>query len=91
MPASEPAASAASDKVRTTLPVESGDRLWICRQQLSRVRRKDGEGMTGMQKTAYEAVKEVAANILSGKYGKDDDIDIDALEDDLEDATADLG
>lgn len=53
--------------------------------------KKDGEGMTGMQKTAYEAVKEVAANILSGKYGKDDDIDIDALEDDLEDATADLG
>lgn len=53
--------------------------------------KKEGEGMTGMQKTAYEAVKEVAANILSGKYGKDDDIDIDALEDDLEDATADLG
>ena len=44
-----------------------------------------------MQKTAYEAVMEVASKILDDAYGKDDDIDVDALEQDLNDVTADLG
>lgn len=47
--------------------------------------------MNGMQKTAYEAVMEVACKILDGAYGKDDDLDVEALEEDLDNATADLG
>ena len=46
--------------------------------------------MNGKQKTAYEAVIEVAQKILDGAYGKDDDIDIDALRDDLDDTTDNL-
>jgi hypothetical protein len=47
--------------------------------------------MDGMQKTAYEAVMEVACKILDGAYGKGDDIDVEALEQDLDDTTANLG
>lgn len=47
--------------------------------------------MNGMQKTAYEAVMEVAGKIRDGAYGDDDDIDVEALEEDLDDATANIG
>ena len=47
--------------------------------------------MTGQQTIAYEAVMAVACKILDGAYGDDDMIDVEALEEDLDDCTADLG
>ena len=46
--------------------------------------------MNGQQKTAYEAVMEVAQKIRDGAYGKGDVLDVEALEEDLDNATADL-
>ena len=47
--------------------------------------------MDGQQLTAYEAVMKVACQIQEGMYGTGEDIDVEALESDLDDATADIG
>ena len=44
--------------------------------------------MTGMQKTLCINLHEIVAAIEAGKYGIDDDVDTDALLDDLEDILA---
>jgi hypothetical protein len=46
--------------------------------------------MDGIQEKIYRAVMDVACNILDGAYGTYDDIDVEAVEEDLDDATADF-
>ena len=44
--------------------------------------------MIGMQKTLFLSLREIAIAIEAGKYGVDDDVDTEALMDDLEDILA---
>ena len=37
------------------------------------------------QKAVYEAVMEMASSVLDGRYGKNDDFDVEAWRDDLDD------
>ena len=39
--------------------------------------------MNGMQKTAYDRIAELLAAIEGGKYGRDDDLDVEGLANDL--------
>lgn len=41
--------------------------------------------MTGTQETLVLGLKEIAAAVEAGKYGTDDDVDLDAALDDIED------
>lgn len=43
------------------------------------------ENMDGIQKTVHLALKNLAANVKDGKYGRDDEFDGDAFINDVED------
>ena len=46
--------------------------------------------MDGMQKTIYLRLQVIIKNIQEGEYGTDDEIDVDYIETDLTDVTADM-
>lgn len=41
--------------------------------------------MTGIQKSTYEALRELSVAVEGGKYGKDDGFDAEAFHEDLQD------
>ncbi len=46
--------------------------------------------MDGEQKTVVERLEEIVLSVKEGKYGKDDDLDVEALRKDLEEALDDM-
>jgi len=46
--------------------------------------------MGGLQKTLAEGLREILDKVESGAYGKDDDINVEAVEEDIEDVMWDV-
>ena len=46
--------------------------------------------VSGMQETVCERLKEMERKVREGAYGLEDELDVDAVRDDLEDITADM-
>jgi hypothetical protein len=46
--------------------------------------------MDGIQKTIYERLLEIAMKVKDGAYGKDDEVDVTSLDNDLADAICDV-
>lgn len=47
--------------------------------------------MEGLQQTVYERLMEIATAVRDGAYGKGDDINMEAVHEDLENDLADCG
>ena len=67
-------------------PVKIQDKKSLKGDQMAKKEKKFG----GLQQTAYERLMEIAVSIREGKYGWGDDFDASSLENDLNDATADI-
>ncbi len=43
--------------------------------------------MTGIQRTLYEALMDLARSVQDGKFGQDDDVDAEAFDEDIQDVS----